>query len=105
MTLHIGATPGEIAETILMPGDPYRAKWAAETFLDNPKCVNDVRYARLHRDLVRACRYHSRFGYGNAFAVNLCQRTDPRPWGQDLDPDWIMRRDAGTCWTARCDSS
>ncbi|WP_292285274.1 purine-nucleoside phosphorylase [Marivita sp.] len=43
MTLHIGATPGEIAETILMPGDPYRAKWAAETFLDNPKCVNDVR--------------------------------------------------------------
>lgn len=43
MTIHIGAAPGEIAETILMPGDPYRAKWAAETFLDSPKCVNDVR--------------------------------------------------------------
>ncbi|ETX15100.1 purine nucleoside phosphorylase [Roseivivax halodurans JCM 10272] len=43
MTIHIGAAPGDIAETVLMPGDPYRAKWAAETFLDDPKLVNDVR--------------------------------------------------------------
>lgn len=43
MTIHIGAKPGEIAETVLLPGDPYRAKWAAETFLDNPKLVNEVR--------------------------------------------------------------
>ncbi len=43
MTIHIGAQPGEIAETVLMPGDPYRAKWAAETFLDSPECVNSVR--------------------------------------------------------------
>ncbi len=43
MTVHIGAKPGEIAETVLMPGDPYRAKWAAETYLDNPKLVNEVR--------------------------------------------------------------
>lgn len=43
MTIHIGAAPGEIAETVLMPGDPYRAKWAAETFLDSPKCVNETR--------------------------------------------------------------
>lgn len=43
MTVHIGAKPGEIAETVLMPGDPYRAKWAAETFLENPKMVNEVR--------------------------------------------------------------
>ena len=43
MTIHIGAKPGEIAETVLMPGDPYRAKWAAETFLDDAKLVNDVR--------------------------------------------------------------
>lgn len=43
MTIHIGAKPGEIAETVLMPGDPYRAKWAAERFLDNPRCVNEVR--------------------------------------------------------------
>jgi purine-nucleoside phosphorylase len=43
MTVHIGAQPGEIAETVLMPGDPYRAKWAAETFLDSPVCINEVR--------------------------------------------------------------
>ncbi len=43
MTIHIGARPGEIAETVLLPGDPYRAKWAAETFLTNAKCVNEVR--------------------------------------------------------------
>ncbi|QDY68404.1 purine-nucleoside phosphorylase [Qingshengfaniella alkalisoli] len=43
MTVHIGAAPGQIAETVLMPGDPLRAKWAAETFLDDPVCVNEVR--------------------------------------------------------------
>lgn len=43
MTVHIGAKPGDIAETVLMPGDPYRAKWAAETFLKDPVCVNEVR--------------------------------------------------------------
>ncbi|WP_372613896.1 purine-nucleoside phosphorylase [Aquicoccus sp.] len=43
MTIHIGAKPGEIAETVLMPGDPLRAKWAAERFLDDPKTVNETR--------------------------------------------------------------
>ncbi|MEQ6250123.1 purine-nucleoside phosphorylase [Sulfitobacter sp. HNIBRBA3233] len=43
MTVHIGAKPGDIAQTVLMPGDPYRAKWAAETFLDDAKLVNEVR--------------------------------------------------------------
>ncbi|MGH1464341.1 MAG: purine-nucleoside phosphorylase [Cognatishimia sp.] len=43
MTIHIGAQPGDIAETVLLPGDPYRAKWAAETFLDDVKCINEVR--------------------------------------------------------------
>lgn len=43
MTVHIGAKPGEIADTVLLPGDPYRARWAAETFLDAPELVNDVR--------------------------------------------------------------
>ena len=43
MTFHIGAKPGEIAETVLMPGDPYRAKWAAETFLKGAVCINQVR--------------------------------------------------------------
>ncbi|WP_299080739.1 purine-nucleoside phosphorylase [uncultured Ruegeria sp.] len=43
MTIHIGAEKGEIAETVLLPGDPYRAKWAAETFLEDVKQVNNVR--------------------------------------------------------------
>ena len=43
MTIHIGAKPGEIAPTVLMPGDPLRAKWAAETFLEDARCVNRVR--------------------------------------------------------------
>ena len=43
MTIHIGAGPDDIASTVLLPGDPYRAKWAAETFLDNPRLVNEVR--------------------------------------------------------------
>ena len=43
MTIHIGADPGDIAETVLLPGDPYRAKWAAEQFLDTPKLVNETR--------------------------------------------------------------
>ena len=43
MSIHIGAEPGDIAETVLMPGDPYRAKWAAETFLKEVRCINEVR--------------------------------------------------------------
>lgn len=43
MTVHIGAKPGQIAETVLMPGDPYRAKWAAEKFLTDVELVNEVR--------------------------------------------------------------
>lgn len=43
MTIHIGAQKDDIAEVVLMPGDPYRAKWAAETFLTDAKCVNKVR--------------------------------------------------------------
>jgi purine-nucleoside phosphorylase len=43
MTIHIGANKGDIAPTVLMPGDPYRARWAAESFLDTPVLVNEVR--------------------------------------------------------------
>ncbi|MFK7745777.1 MAG: purine-nucleoside phosphorylase [Roseobacter sp.] len=43
MTIHIGADRDKIAETVLMPGDPYRARWAAETFLDGAELVNEVR--------------------------------------------------------------
>jgi purine-nucleoside phosphorylase len=42
-TPHIEAKQGDIAETILLPGDPLRAKYIAETFLENPVCYNEVR--------------------------------------------------------------
>jgi purine-nucleoside phosphorylase len=43
MSIHIGAKPGEIAETVLLPGDPLRAKYVAENLLENAKCYNEVR--------------------------------------------------------------
>lgn len=43
MSVHIGAQPGEIAERVLLPGDPVRAKWIAETFLDDATCYTTVR--------------------------------------------------------------
>ena len=43
MSVHIGAQPGEIADRVLLPGDPLRAKWIAETYLEDPKCYTQVR--------------------------------------------------------------
>ncbi len=43
MSIHIEAKKGEIAETVLLPGDPLRAKWIAETFLEGTVCYNKVR--------------------------------------------------------------
>lgn len=43
MSIHIGAKKGEIAETVLLPGDPLRAKWIAETYLEDITCYNKVR--------------------------------------------------------------
>ncbi len=42
-TPHIGAEKDQIAKTVLMPGDPLRAKYIAENFLENYECVNQVR--------------------------------------------------------------
>lgn len=43
MSIHIEAQPGEIAETVLLPGDPLRAKWIADEYFDEPTLYNDVR--------------------------------------------------------------
>jgi len=43
MSIHIGAEKGEIAPTVLMPGDPLRAKNIAETMLEDVFCYNEVR--------------------------------------------------------------
>ena len=42
-TPHINAKPEDFAKTVLMPGDPLRAKFIAENFLENPRLVNNVR--------------------------------------------------------------
>lgn len=42
-TPHIEAQPGDFGKTVLMPGDPLRAKYVAEHFLENPVLVNNVR--------------------------------------------------------------
>ena len=47
-TPHINAKLGEIAKTVLMPGDPLRAKFVAETFLTDPVLVNNVRGVQGH---------------------------------------------------------
>lgn len=43
MSIHINAKPGEIAESILLPGDPLRAKFIAENFLEDAVLYNEVR--------------------------------------------------------------
>lgn len=43
MSIHINAKKGEIADTILLPGDPLRAKFIAENFLEDVTCYNEVR--------------------------------------------------------------
>jgi purine-nucleoside phosphorylase len=43
MSTHIAAEPGQIAERVLMPGDPLRAQWIAETFLEGATCYSSVR--------------------------------------------------------------
>lgn len=43
MSTHIGAEPGQIAPYVLLPGDPLRARWIAETFLEDATCYSEVR--------------------------------------------------------------
>ncbi len=45
MSTHIEAKAGEIADRVLLPGDPLRAKYIAETFLEDAKCYNKIRNA------------------------------------------------------------
>ena len=43
MSIHIGASEGQVAETVLLPGDPLRAKYIAETYLTEVETYNEVR--------------------------------------------------------------
>ena len=58
-TPHIGAKQGDIAETILLPGDPLRAKYIAEHFLTDAKQFNTTRnmygYTGYYQGQTRVC--------------------------------------------------
>lgn len=43
MSTHIGAEPGQVAPRVLLPGDPLRARWIADTFLEDAQCYSEVR--------------------------------------------------------------
>lgn len=58
-TPHNSAKKGDIAKKVLMPGDPLRAKYIAETYLENPVCFNTVRNMFGYTGLIRVSRYLS----------------------------------------------
>lgn len=53
---HIDARPGDFGQTVLMPGDPLRSQFVAETFLENPKLVNNVRGIQGYTGLYKGTR-------------------------------------------------
>lgn len=73
MSVHIEAKQGEIAESILLPGDPLRAKYIAETFLEDVTCYNNVRgmlgFTGTYKGKTCIC---SRYRYGCSFYFYLC---------------------------------
>ena len=58
-TPHNSAKKGDIAKKVLMPGDPLRAKYIAETYLENPVCFNTVRNMFGYTGTIRVSRYLS----------------------------------------------
>lgn len=73
MTPHIEANIGEIAKTVLMPGDPLRAKFISEQYLENAKLVNSIRNIYAYTGVYKGKELTvmaSRYGdskYGNLF--------------------------------------
>ena len=94
MSVHIGAQPGEIAERVLLPGDPMRAKWIAETFLEDAKCYTDgARNARLHRHLAGRARSRCRApGMGMPSASIYTHELINEYGVNAADPDRLVRR-------------
>lgn len=76
MSIHIGAKQGSIAETVLLPGDPLRAKYIAETYLSNVECYNEIR---------------NMLGYTGPIKVNGCPYRE-QVWVFRLFP--FMRRNS-----------
>jgi len=102
-TAHINAAPGDYADTVLMPGDPLRAQYIAENFLDGARRVNDVRnmwgYTGTYKDRPVSVQGHgmgipsasiythelvSVFGVKRVIRVGSCGTTHPDVQLRDL---------------------
>ena len=102
-TPHINAEPGDFAPTVLMPGDPLRAKYIAETFLDDARLVCDVRnafgFTGTYRDLGISVMAHGmgipsasiyfselmeHFGVKRIIRVGSCGTTHPEVELRDI---------------------
>ncbi|ATG52386.1 purine-nucleoside phosphorylase [Brachybacterium vulturis] len=91
MSTHLGAAPGQIAPYVLMPGDPYRARWIAETFLEDPVQYNDVRGMLGFTGTYRGVRVSAQgSGMGQPSMAIYAQELF-----QDFDVEAIVR--VGTC--------
>jgi len=96
MSVHIGAKMGEIAPTVLMPGDPLRAEFIAKTYLKNPVCFNRVRgmygFTGLYKGkeisvmghgmgmpsiMIYATELLSDYGVKNIIRIGTCGGIDP----------------------------
>ena len=79
MSIHINAKKGDIADTILLPGDPLRAKYIAETFLEDVITIQrSSEYVWLHGNIQRKTHFSSRDRYGCSIHFYLCNRIDAR---------------------------
>ena len=78
MSTHINAAnKNDIAESILLPGDPLRAKFIAENFLDSPKCYNEIRgMLGIHRNLQRCTCFCTGNRHGDALHGDLLLGAD-----------------------------
>ena len=93
VSTHIGAQPGEIAPIVLMPGDPLRAKWIAETFLDDAKCYTEVRGMYGYTGTwQRRAGLGAGLGHGPAVAGDLRQRAVQRVRRAVGHPGRLLRR-------------
>ena len=73
MSIHIAAKQGEIADKILLPGDPLRAKFIAENFLEDAVCFNEVRNMFGYTGTYKGspCICHGNWD-GDAIDLDLC---------------------------------
>lgn len=91
-TKHIGADPGDFATTVVMPGDPLRARYIAERFFEGPRLVTEVRnmlgYTGRYQGVRLSVMAH---GMGRALGCDLLHRVDPRLRSQAHRPRRQLR--------------